>query len=715
MSDSMQIDISYKPRWYQKELENAIFDDKKKRALIVWHRRAGKDIECLQLMLKAMLGKVGLYYYFFPTFRQARAVIWDGIDESGSRIIDAIPRSVIDGKPNETQMKIRLLNGSLFQLVGTDNFDAIAGTNPCGCVFSEYSLQDPTCWEMIISPILVKNGGWAVFNGTPRGKNHQYKLDLIARDNPDKWYYNKLTIEDTKLIALEDIDQERKEGKSEELIQQEYYCSYDRGVEGSYYGKILDATRKDGRIGRIAYEPRSMVNTYWDIGYGDSTSIVFSQQVGTEFRIIDFYESQGEAFAHYAKVLQGKPYVYGQHYFPHDAGSHSLQTGKNLQQIAREQGISAIILDRDDIEIGIEAARSLLAVCYIDETKCSHLLKCLENYHKKYNDKMGCYSTTPVHDWSSHACFVGETEVLTRNGMCQIMELPSKGEVMTLWGWKAYQNPNVTRRNASLVEVTFADGMKVKCTEDHLFLTESGWKSAGKLQTNTKIQSCWTQSLNTLTEDYIVCGKEKDTHHEAGKGYTKQFGSMCLGSCQKGVTYIIKTEIQAIIASIIWNACQLQSIFLKLGMKIQERIHLPRLVETQQLNGMHLKRAGFGIKGTQKILKAGPNGLEKKENASFAFKNFNALLETTDMSRNIAAPIVKQPIIESVKKLQETADVWCLTVPEAGHFSLANGAIVHNCDAFRYCAMARQTYGGRGVNTLSPDKIKDMRQKYLGY
>ncbi len=399
----LDIDIPYQPRWYQKQLEEAIFKQNKKRALIVWHRRAGKDIECLQIMLLAMLQKVGTYYYFFPTFRQARAVLWDGIDESGNRIIDMIPRQCIDGKPNETQMKIRLLNGSLFQLIGTDNYDSIAGTNPTGCIFSEYSLQDPTCWEMIISPILVKNGGWAIFNGTPRGKNHQYKLDLIARDNQDKWYYQKLSIEDTKLIPLEAIEQERREGKSEEIIQQEYYCSYDRGIEGSYYGKLIEKARTEGRLGKVAYDPRGMVNTYWDIGYGDSTAIIFGQQIGSEFRIIDFYENQGEAVSHYIKHIQDKPYVYGQHFFPHDAGSHSLQTGKTLQQVARELGLQAVILDRDDLEVGIEATRALLSVCYIDEQKCSHLIKCLENYHKKYNDKMNCYSSTPVHDWSSHA------------------------------------------------------------------------------------------------------------------------------------------------------------------------------------------------------------------------------------------------------------------------------------------------------------------------
>lgn len=409
------IDLPYRPRWYQAAFEEAMFSGKR-RAMLVWHRRAGKDIATLNFMVNQMAKNKGVYYYFFPTFRQARAVIWDGIDESGRKILSAFPKELIDGKPNETQMKIKLINGSLFQLVGTDNYDAIAGTNPRGCVFSEYSLQDPTCWQMIISPILVKNKGWAVFNGTPRGKNHQYDLDVVARANPDVWYYQKLTIDDTKLITHDQIEQERREGKNEEIIQQEYWCSYDRGIDGSWFGRAVEKARREGRIGRIAYEPRTPVNTYWDIGVGDSTAIIFAQQVGTEFRLIDYYENQGEGITHYVKNLQGRPYIYGEHYFPHDAGSRSLQTGTSLQAIAAELGLKAIVLERDNFEYGIEMARNLLATCWIDETKCAHLLKCLESYHKKFNDKMNVYSDMPIHDWSSHGadsfryCAVAKTK-----------------------------------------------------------------------------------------------------------------------------------------------------------------------------------------------------------------------------------------------------------------------------------------------------------------
>ncbi len=393
---------NYTPRWYQDEFEKAMFAGKK-RALLVWHRRAGKDIAALNFMVNEMMKKPGIYYYFFPTFKQARAVIWDGMDRNGKKILEAFPQGLIV-KKNETQMKIELINGSIFQMVGTDNFDSIAGTNPIGCVFSEYSLQNPQAWRLIVSPILNENKGWAVFVGTPRGKNHQYELDETARANTQTWYYSKLTIDDTKILSKEDIDRIMlEEGISEETAFQEYWCSYERGQDGTYYGKLIYKAKEEGRIGNVAYEPVSEVFTTWDLGFGDSTSIIFWQIVAAETRIIDFFESQGEMIANYIKHVKEKPYNYGAHYLPHDAGNSALQTGMTMQNRMRELGLETCILDRDPIETGIEAARVLLATCFIDAKKCKHLIKCLENYHKKFNDKMNCYNEVAVHDWSSHA------------------------------------------------------------------------------------------------------------------------------------------------------------------------------------------------------------------------------------------------------------------------------------------------------------------------
>lgn len=399
------MDLKFQPRNYQIPIIRAL-NSGVKRAVWVVHRRGGKDVTIMNWCILQLLMNPGwTAFHILPTYNQAKKVIWESNNNDGLRILDYFPKEAIVSQTSQ-DMKIRLANGSLYQLIGSDNIDNLVGTNPKILIFSEYAIQSPQAWDYL-RPILKVNGGIAIFISTPRGKNHFYDLFNMAKNNKD-WFCELLTIDDTGVLTDKDLEEERKEGMSEEMIQQEYRCSFSRGVEGSYYGRLIEKARNENRICKVPYEPRSPVHTAWDIGYGDSTSIVFWQEIGGELRVIDFYENQGEGIAHYAKMLQSKPYVYGTHYMPHDAGSGSIQTGRTLQDVANEQGLKTTVLEREiDIHIGIEAVRSVINIAYIDEEKCAYLIKCLENYHKKYNDKAECYSETPVHDWSSHAadCF----------------------------------------------------------------------------------------------------------------------------------------------------------------------------------------------------------------------------------------------------------------------------------------------------------------------
>lgn len=395
------LELTFKPRPYQRKIIHAL-NSGTKRAVWVVHRRGGKDVTIFNwAILQLLLNPGWTAFHILPTYSQAKKVIWDSSTNDGQRILDYIPREVIQTK-NGQQMQIRFTNGSLYQLIGSDNIDSLVGSNPKIIIFSEYAIQSPAAWDYL-RPILDVNKGYAIFISTPRGKNHFYDLKNMAQGSPD-WFCEVLPISETGVLTEQEIQKMRDEGVSEEHIQQEFYCSFNRGVEGSYYGRLIEKAREEGRICNVPYESRSPVNTAWDIGYGDSTSIVFWQEIGGELRIIDFYENQGEGIAHYAKVLQNKPYVYGTHYMPHDAGSGSIQTGRTLQDVAGDQGIKSTVLEREiDISIGIEAVRSMLSIAYIDQVKCVHLIKCLENYHKKFNEKTQSYSDTPLHDWTSHA------------------------------------------------------------------------------------------------------------------------------------------------------------------------------------------------------------------------------------------------------------------------------------------------------------------------
>lgn len=217
------IEYKYNPKLYQLGIHEA-FDAGVKRIVQVWHRRAGKDLTDFNLILAEALQNVGSYYYFFPKFNQGKRDIWEAIDNEGTKFLDYIPPGVLDGKPNDTELKLKFKNGSIIQIIGTDNYDSILGSNPKGCVFSEYQKQKPEVWDYI-RPILAANGGWAIFNFTPRGRNHAWKILQIAKDNPDTWEWQILTVDDTKVLPQEVLDQERKE-MPEDTFRQEYYCEF---------------------------------------------------------------------------------------------------------------------------------------------------------------------------------------------------------------------------------------------------------------------------------------------------------------------------------------------------------------------------------------------------------------------------------------------------------------------------------------------------------
>lgn len=216
-------------RSYQKPIWNYMMQNKSSlRGVTVWPRRNGKDLTAINILASKALQRKGLYYYIAPFANQVRSIIWDGSDGTGERFIDYIPREVVTRKLDQ-QMKIWLSNGSLIHLVGSDNPDAVVGTNPLGIVFTEFSLHKPGIWGYM-RPVLAENGGWALFNGTPRGMNHFHDMAQIAKANP-KWHYERLTCEDTGYPTLEDIDEERLGGMPESLIEQEFYVSWSASSE----------------------------------------------------------------------------------------------------------------------------------------------------------------------------------------------------------------------------------------------------------------------------------------------------------------------------------------------------------------------------------------------------------------------------------------------------------------------------------------------------
>ncbi len=338
-----------------------------------------------------------------PTYSQGKKVIWDAITNDGLRFIDYIPKEIISNK-NDQEMKIRLVNGSVFQVIGSDNIDSLMGTNPKIVVFSEYALQSPQAWEYI-RPILKVNKGVAIFISTPRGRNHFYDLFRLAQ-GAEGWFAEKLTIEDTKVLTWADVEQEMKEGMSEETALQEYMCSFDRGIEGSYYSKLIMKMNDENRIVPIPYDPYKLVHTAWDLGWDDSTAILFFQINNNFVNIIDCEEHSTKTLEWYKGLLASKKYKYGTHLFPHDVNTNDgLGLGCTRKEILTDLGIEVTAVDKTFISDGIESVKVLMSSrLMINIDKCQKLEKSLDHYHRTWDEKRKVYSDKPFHDWSSHYC-----------------------------------------------------------------------------------------------------------------------------------------------------------------------------------------------------------------------------------------------------------------------------------------------------------------------
>jgi len=431
MCNPLKIIVPYKfkARSYQQNIFKQVGSDihKLKRGVAVWHRRSGKDKTFLNFDIREMHYRIGAYYYIFPTLTQGRKIIWDGIDRDGFKFMDHFPREMVQSK-NKSDMQVKLKNGSIFQIVGTDHLDSIIGTNPVGVIFSEYSLQNPIAWDFI-RPILSENGGWALFNYTFRGKNHGWDLYEMARQN-DKWYCELLTVTDTKredgtpVISSEAIDEERQAGMDEDLINQEYYCDPSATDKGAFYSDQLKWIDENNRVREVNYEPDLLVMTFWDIGRTDYNSIWFTQKAGEEIRIIDFYQNHNKGIDHYIDFILGEkntdgrrvgglPYKKYKHWAPHDIKVTEYTSNQSRIEYARLNGVDFNVVPDISIQDGIDAGRRVLKYCYFDnkigkrtsdngEHGVNFGLNALRSYRKLFDEKRKTYKDIPHHDWASH-------------------------------------------------------------------------------------------------------------------------------------------------------------------------------------------------------------------------------------------------------------------------------------------------------------------------
>jgi len=388
------------------------------RGVQVAHRRWGKDDVGLHFTATQAVRFPGNYWHMLPEYAHARKVIWNAVNpRTGKRRIDEAFPLEIRTKTHEQEMLIEFKGGSIWQLVGSDNYNSFVGSPPRGIVMSEWSLANPLAWAYL-SPILEENGGWVLFIYTSRGNNHGKTMYLHAKATPG-WFASLLTADQTPVFSQAQLDGIKQEyvglfgaDMGEMLFNQEYLCSFEGAVYGAYYVKEMAQARREGRITEVPHQTGFEVDTWWDLGVDDSMTIWFIQRIGKAIHVIDYYEASGYGLAHYAKVLKEKGYLYGNHLMPHDAEAREMsgpgEIAKSRKVVAESLGIKPIQVvprarNMDAImQVHIPAVRNLIPLCWFDEKKCAMGISALESYRAKYDEEKKVLDGHPEHGWASH-------------------------------------------------------------------------------------------------------------------------------------------------------------------------------------------------------------------------------------------------------------------------------------------------------------------------
>lgn len=399
-------------RDYQKPLWKALIHDGK-NVCASWHRRGGKDEVLLNALAVKALQRPASYAYMFPEISHARRAMWQSINPHTGRrrILEAFPPEILDGEPNETEMRLKVQGGGSIMFFGSDQYDRLVGASLAGIVSSEHALSHPSAYAFF-SPMLRENGGFFAAISTPRGRNHFHGLMNFA-EGSESWFAQRLSIEDTQALTEREIKEALAEyislygiDQGEALFRQEYLCDFNAAIMGAFYAREILAVRNEGRIDPTLEAAPGQVHVAWDIGVRDDTSLWFFQVVGTQVFVLDCYSANGVGVDHYAEVIEQRcaehGWTHGVDFVPHDARVKEWGTGRTRIETMQGYGLNPQVVPQAGLLDGINAARRTLPRC-VFHSRCEEQgIAALEQYRREWDDDKKAFKAAPVHDWSSH-------------------------------------------------------------------------------------------------------------------------------------------------------------------------------------------------------------------------------------------------------------------------------------------------------------------------
>jgi phage terminase large subunit len=420
------VTIPYRPRQWAKGFHASL----RRWSALVLHRRAGKTTAVLNHHLRAALDndwetrrlrsllpditdsqladllKRRVYWHVMPTYHQGKITgAWD--------ILKEISRPIPGSTRNESELLVALPNGCKVQIVGGDKPDSLRGPALSGVSLDEYSQIPPNAFSEVLSKALADHVGYAIFSGTIKGTDQLCLTYEAARKSSEwfsLWQDVNQSLESEEGATIEALRRAMEDDRklvvqnlmSQAEFDQEWFLSREAAIKGAFYGTEIKTAREEGRIGRVGYDSALAVDTDWDLGI-DAMAVWFSQQEPSgAVRFIDYHEDVGGGLPGVIKVVKDKPYVYGEHWAPHDIEVREISSGTTRRQAAAGMGINFKITPKIAVADGITAAQLFLSRAWFDEEKCKAGLEALLHYRRTYNLRLARFTEEPVHDWASH-------------------------------------------------------------------------------------------------------------------------------------------------------------------------------------------------------------------------------------------------------------------------------------------------------------------------
>jgi len=397
---------NWQPRWYQRGLWDYL-EKGGKRAIGIWHRRAGKDDVLLHRTAIAAIERQATYWTALPEYAQARKALWAAVNpHTGKRRIDeAFPREIRE-TTNEQEMFIRFVNGSTWQLVGSDRYDSLVGAGVAGVTFSEFALANPGAWAYI-RPMLEENGGWAAFITTPRGNNHAKALYDMGKSDP-KWFAQILNVHDTGELSQEQLDAALAEYQAlygidfgRAYFEQEYLCSFSGAMVGAYFGAEMAKAEREGRIKAVPVDERYPVHTAWDLGKAVNNPIWCFQVIKGALRVVDFYVPESDDLEEWCAWLDARGY-HGKDYVPHDILVTEWGSKRTRIEVMRSCGRKPERIPKVSVADGLQAGRIAINAAVFDEERTVLGREGLKAYRREWDDERKTFRDNPVKDWAEH-------------------------------------------------------------------------------------------------------------------------------------------------------------------------------------------------------------------------------------------------------------------------------------------------------------------------